>query len=98
MSLGYFQFYDCIPGRAQHPYVSISHVRRSWCIRRFPTMYGSLVTSNLIRETTKINLLMRVTNLVKRKKLITLWLLTVILVDLSFNMLISTTLVLYTSS
>ncbi|KAJ4738454.1 Photosystem II protein D1 [Rhynchospora pubera] len=51
----YFQLYDCVPGRTQHPYASIPHVRCSWCIWRFlfSAMHGSLVTSSLIRETTE---------------------------------------------
>ncbi|KAL2922532.1 Photosystem II protein D1 1 [Bienertia sinuspersici] len=36
----------------------------------FSVMHGSLVTSSLIRETKEINLLTKVTNSVKRKKLI----------------------------
>ena len=49
----YFQLHDCIPGRAQHPYAPIPHVRCSWCIRPslFSAMHGSLVTCSLIRET-----------------------------------------------
>lgn len=47
----------------------------------FSAMHGSLVTSSLIRKPLKMNLLMRVTNLVKRKRLIILWLLMVILAD-----------------
>jgi hypothetical protein len=38
----------------------------------FSAMHGSLVTSSLIRETTEMNLLMKVTDSGKKKKLTTL--------------------------
>nr|AFA52041.1 PsbA [Kirengeshoma palmata] len=64
----------------------------------FSAMHGSLVTSSLIRKPQKMNLLMKVTDSVKRKKLIISLLLMVILADSFSNMLVSTTLVLYISS
>jgi photosystem II P680 reaction center D1 protein len=44
---GTFNFYDCISGRTQHPYASISHVRCSWCIRRFPIQCYAWFLGNL---------------------------------------------------
>ncbi|KAK8946209.1 Photosystem Q(B) protein [Platanthera guangdongensis] len=34
----YFQLHDCLPGRTNHSYAPISHVRRTWCIRRLPVL------------------------------------------------------------